>query len=79
MGEILINYIKLDLRYVYEINTQYENVEMNPFNLAHINSNYYYVNDTFPDKLNYSNFRCKMLHLNMQNLINFKHYSQRAL
>ena len=68
MDEILSNYAELDLRNLYERNTQYENVEMNPFNLADINSNYYDVNDILPDKFSHNNFQCKVLHLNIQGL-----------
>ena len=53
MDEILSNYTELDLRYLYERNTQYENVETNPFNLADINSNYFDVNDILPDKFSH--------------------------
>jgi len=68
MDEILSNYRELDLRYLYERNTQYENVETNPFNLAAIHNYYYYVNDTLPDKLSHNNCQCKVLHLNIQGL-----------
>ena len=68
MDEILSNYAELDLRNLYEINTQYENENMNPFNLADINSNYYDVNDILPDKFSHNNFQCKVLHLNIQGL-----------
>ena len=68
MDEILSNYAELDLRNLYERNTQYENVEMNPFNLADINSNYYDVNDILHDKFSHNNFQCKVLHLNIQGL-----------
>ena len=39
MDEILSDYTELDLKYMYERNTQYENVETNLFYLAYINSN----------------------------------------
>ena len=68
MDEMLSNYTELDLRYLYERNTQYENIETNPFNLADINSNYYDVNDILPDKFSHNNFQCKLLHLYIQGL-----------
>ena len=68
MDEILSNYTELDLRYLYERNTQYENVETNPFNLADINNNYYDVKDILPDKFSHNNFKCKVLGLNIQGL-----------
>ena len=68
MDEMLSNYTELDLRYLYDRTTQYENIETNPFNLADINSNYYDVNDILPDKFSHNNFQCKMLHLNIQGL-----------
>ena len=68
MNEILSNYTELGLRYLYEINTQYENVETNPFNLADINSNYYDVNDILPDKFSHNNCQCKVLHLSIQGI-----------
>ena len=66
MDEMLSNYTELDLRYLYDRTTQYENLETNPFNLADINSNYYDVNDILPDKFSHNNFQCKVLHLNIQ-------------
>ena len=57
MDEILSNYTELDLRYLYERNTQYENVETNPFNLVDINSNYYAVNDILPDMFSHNHFQ----------------------
>ena len=68
MDEMLSNYTELDLRYLYERTTQYENIETNHFNLADINSNYYDVNDILPDKFSHNNFQCKVLHLNIQGL-----------
>ena len=68
MDEILSNYTELDLRYLYERNTQYENVEMNHFYLAAINSNYYDVNDILSDKFSQNNFQCKVLLLYIQGL-----------
>ena len=65
---MLSNYTELDLRYLYDRTTQYENIETNPFNLADINSNYYDVNDILPDKFIHNNFQCKVLHLNIQGL-----------
>ena len=68
MDEILSHNTKLDLRYLYERNIQYENVKTNPFNLVDINSNYYDVNDILPDKFSHNKFQCKVLHLNIQGL-----------
>ena len=68
MDEILSNYTKLNLRYLYKRYTQYEYVETNPFNLADINSNYYDVNDILPDIFSHNNFQCKVLHLSIQGL-----------
>ena len=68
MDEILSNYTELDLRYLYERNIQYENVETNPFNSAELNSNYYDVNDILPDKFSHNNFQCKVLHLTIPGL-----------
>ena len=68
MDEILSKYTEFDLRYLYDRNTQYKNVETNPFNLADINSNYYDVNDILPDKFNHNNFQCKVLHQNIPGL-----------
>jgi len=68
MDEMLSNYTELDLRYLYERNTQYENIETNPFNLADINSNHYDVNDILPDKFSQNNIQCKVFHLNIQEL-----------
>ena len=56
MDEMLSNYTELDLRYLYDRTTKYENIETNPFNLADINSNYYDVNDILPDKFSHNNF-----------------------
>ena len=74
MDEMLSNYTVLDLRYLYERTTQYENIETNPFNLADINSNYYDVNDILPDKFSHDTYKDSH-----QNLINFKHYCQSSL
>ena len=68
MDEMLSNYTELDLRYLYERNTKYENIEPNPFILADINSNYYDVNNILPDKFSNNNIHCKVLHLNIQGL-----------
>ena len=68
MDEMLSNYTELDLKYLYERTTQYENIKTNPFNLADINSHYYDVNDILPDKFSHNNFQCKVLHLNIQGL-----------
>ena len=63
MDEILGNYTELDLRYLFERNTQYEDVETNPFNLADINCNY-----ILPDKFSHNNYQCNVLHLNINGL-----------
>ena len=65
MKYYVIILIELDLRYLYEINTQNEDVESNPFNLADINNNYYDINDILSDKFNNNNFQCKVFHLNI--------------
>ena len=68
MDKILSNYAEPNLRYLYERNTQYQNVETNPFNLADINNNYNDVNDVLPDKFSHINFQCKVVHLSIQGL-----------
>ena len=66
---MLTNYHELSCtRYLYERYTQNEDVETNPFNLANINSNYYYINDILPDRFSPTNVQCKVFPLNILGL-----------
>ena len=68
MDDLLRSNSELDIKHLYDSQAHNEDIEINPFSLTDITSDYYDVSKLLPNKFRHNNVQYKVLHLNIQGL-----------
>ena len=68
MDYLVRSNFELDIKHLYDSQAHYEDIELNPFSLTDINSDYYDVSNLLTDIFRHNNVQYKVLHLNIPDL-----------